>query len=132
MKTIKQIGVYFLLKYFLIFLISAIIENNFTIFRIDKLKNFSDFFFYFWIILFFPVMNFIIFSLPIYLSFKLNKTSWIILNFIIILLEVLLYIYFTSQKYIVETENVSLFSSSLILFFLFFNGKLLNETIKNQ
>ena len=130
MNRFKQIGLYFILKYFLIFIISSIIAKNYSIFRIDELKNFSSLFFYLWIILFFPVLNFIIFSVPINLSFKLNKTLWIIANLIFILLEVLLYIYFTSQKYIAETQSVLLFLISMIIFLIFFNEKLLNKNIK--
>lgn len=126
----KQIGIYFILKYFIFFLISAIIDQNFSIFRIDQIKKIEDFFFYFWIILFFPILNFIVFSLLIYFSFKLKKAFKIIFNIIFIILEIFIFIYFTSQKFILNYQLVLLFTISVVMFYFLFKNKIfinLNE-----
>lgn len=126
----KQIGIYFILKYFIFFLISAIIDQNFSIFRIDQIKKNEDFFFYFWIILFFPILNFIVFSLLIYFSFKLKKAFKIIFNIIFIILEIFIFIYFTSQKFILNYQLVLLFTISVVMFYFLFKNKIfinLNE-----
>ena len=126
----KQIGIYFILKYFIFFLISAIIDQNFSIFRIDQIKKIEDFFFYFWIILFFPILNFIVFSLLIYFSFKLKKAIKIIFNIIFIILEIFIFIYFTSQKFILNYQLVLLFTISVVMFYFLFKNKIfinLNE-----
>ena len=126
----KQIGIYFILKYFIFFLISAIIDQNFSIFRIDQIKKIEDFFFYFWIILFFPILNFIVFSLLIYFSFKLKKAFKIIFNIIFIILEIFIFIYFTSQKITLDYQIILLFTISVVMFYFLFKNKIfinLNE-----
>lgn len=126
----KQIGIYFILKYFIFFLISAIIDQNFSIFRIDQIKKIEDFFFYFWIILFFPILNFIVFSLLIYFSFKLKKAIKIIFNIIFIILEIFIFIYFTSQKITLDYQIILLFTISVVMFYFLFKNKIfinLNE-----
>ncbi len=128
MKIFKKIGIYYLLKYFIFILTLTIVEQNFSIFRIDKMKSVSDFYLYFFLILFFPVLNFILFCLPIFYTFKLNKNLRILCNLILILIEIMLYVYFTSQKINFEIQNILLFFISITLFSLIFRRELLSST----
>lgn len=130
MNTITKILLYFLTKYFLFYIIGAIQSNNFSIFKINNIKNFGDLFFYLWIILFFPIVNFVFFFLLINFSFKLMKYKFLILNLIFVVLEILFFIYFTSQKYVIDSASLTLFLVSVICFILFFNKEIKLKFVK--
>ena len=128
MNKFTKIFLYFLTKYFLFYICGAIESNNFSIFKINNIKNFEDVFFYLWLILFFPILNFVVFFLPIYYSFELKKYQFLFLNLILILFEIFIFIYFTSQKYIIDIDILILFSLSIICFTIFFYRYIKNET----
>lgn len=121
MNIYIKILLYFLIKYFLCFFIGMIESNNFSILKINNLRSFADIFLYFWIILFFPIVNFCLFFLPISFSLKLKRYVALVLNLLFIIIEILIYIYFTSQKYILDSQSLILFLSSIICFTIFFN-----------
>ena len=121
MNIYIKILLYFLIKYFLCFFIGMIESNNFSILKINNLKSSADIFLYFWIILFFPIVNFYLFFLPISFSLKLKRNIALFLNLLFIIIEILIYIYFTSQKYILDFQSLILFLSSIICFTIFFN-----------
>lgn len=119
-----KIFLYFFTKYFLCFFISMIESGNFSMLKINQIKNSLDLFYYCWILLFFPIMNFVIFFLPINYSLKLKKQNFLILNLFLIFVEVLIYIYFTSQKFTFDFQIQILLLSSIICFILFFNKEM--------
>ena len=112
---------YLLLKYIVVYAVFMIATNNFKLLGIDNIKNGNDLFYYLWIVLFIPIMNMIFFSFPYFLSFKIKKRGYFFLSIgLIVLLEYLGYVYFTSQKSIdVKGIYISLISLC-ILYFLFF------------
>ncbi len=124
MNIFIKILFYFLVKYSLCFLVGMLESNNFSILKINNLKNPTDIFLYCWIILFFPVINFCLFFLPINFSLKLKRNKALILNLLFIIIEILIYIYFTSQKYTLDSQTLVLFLSSIICFIIFFNKEL--------
>lgn len=132
MNTFKKIGVYFLLKYFLFYLIISLINQNFSVFRIDELKSFENVFFYTWILLFFPVISFLLFSIPIYYSFKLKSFYKYFFNSIFIILEFLVFVYFTSQKIEVNIDYVIFILIGVILFPILFSNFKSNKIIVNK
>lgn len=127
-----KIFFYFLAKYFLFYSISMVESNNFSMLKINEIKNGADLFYYFWLVLFFPIVKFVIFVLPIIYSFDLRKQKSILLNLFLII--ILIYIYFTSQKYILDSQTLVLFLSSIICFAVFFNKevKIYSKKISNE
>ena len=124
MKILKKICVYFLLKYCLFYLIVSIINQNFSIFRVDDLRSFENIFYYMWLILFFPIISIFLFSFPIHYSLKLNSFYKYLLNLIFIIIEFFIFIYFTSQKIEMKIDYIIFILLGIILFpMIFLNFK---------
>lgn len=76
-----------------------VVNNEFKLLQINNIKNGQDLFYYLWIVLFFPLVDIILFATPLYFSFKAKRFLIFVSSIIIILLiEYIIYAYFTSQK----------------------------------
>lgn len=88
--------------------------------RVNELKNAGDLFYYSWLILFLPMVSMILFSAPIYYSFKLkNIFSFSVAILSILTAEYFVYVYLTSDKHI-DMNGIVNGGISLLLFILFF------------
>ncbi|CAM3158312.1 VanZ-like domain-containing protein [Chryseobacterium flavum] len=81
------------------------------------IKNGKDLFYYLWIVLVFPILDIVFFSLPIYYSLK-KKKIWLSVIFACFIIEYILFVY--SKKNIINTDAIANFIISTILFTLFF------------
>lgn len=112
---------YLLLKYVVVYAVFMFATNNFKLLQIGNIKNGGDLFYYLWIILFIPVVNMILFSVPLFLAFKVK--NWVYFFTVIGLItvaEYFIYVYFTSQKHI-DMRGVYIELIGLIVFaFCFF------------
>lgn len=96
----SNVLIYLLLKYLVVFILFMIFTNNYKMLQIGGIKNAGSLFYYLWMVLFFPVLEMILFSVPLYLAFKV--TGWILFFSImglIMVLEFFVYNYFTSQQH---------------------------------
>lgn len=115
-----NIILYTLLKFIIIYIVFMIATSNFKLLQLNNIQNGSDLFYYLWLVLFIPVMNMLFFSVPFFLSFKIkSKTYFLITVVSIAVLEYLLYVYFTSQKYI-DVKGTYIELISLGVFYLLF------------
>ncbi len=119
---------YLFIKSIIFYLLLMVVNNDFTMLKsVLDTKKWQDFFFNIWIILFFPLIDIVLFSIPLYLSFNIKKEVYFILSiFIILFLEYLIYIYFTSQKIMDIDAFFKVVISLILLVGIFY------RTIKNK
>jgi hypothetical protein len=116
----KNIVLFFFVKYLLFYILLMFKNKDYSLIQIGSLKNTQDVFYYFWIFLFLPVVNSILFSAPIFFSFKVKSQFYFIpLIFGILIAEYFVYVYFTSDKHI-DINGIYNGIISLLLLCLFF------------
>jgi hypothetical protein len=117
--TYSNICIYILLKYIVFFLALMVIKNNYKLLQINNIRSFEDLLYYLIIVLFFPVIGVVLFSFPIFFSFKSKKTIYFLIKIIMIFsVEYFISIYFTSQK--IYDRNILLMTIFGFLFLLLF------------
>ena len=118
--TVLNICISILLKYLIFYIILMMINNEFKLLQINNIKNGTDLFYYLWIVLFFPIVDMILFAAPLYFGLKARKAlSFIMIIIITLLIEYFIYAYFTSQK-LVNRDALFKVIISLIILFIFF------------
>ncbi|KZE77640.1 hypothetical protein AV926_14035 [Myroides marinus] len=116
----SNVLVYIFVKYLIIFFLFMVKDNNFKLLELNNIKNGQDLFYYLWIILFFPIIDIILFSIPLYYSLKIKNMIYFILSSLTIFgVEYLMNVYFTSQK-ILDIDVLLKVVIGVILFFIFF------------
>ena len=115
----KNIVLYIFLKYLAFYVFMMFRNNNYTLIRVNELKTFGDLFYYIWIFPYMPVIITILFSVPIYYSFKLKKIYvFLLLIAAVFVAEYFLYTYWASQLDLMNGVYNAIIS--IILFILFF------------
>lgn len=111
---------YFCLKYLVFYLFLMFKNHDFTFLHIGELKNFQDWFYYLWLLLFFPIANTILFSLPISYAFKAKKAIYFLL-FIssVFVAEYLFYTYLASQSDLLNGLYCGIIGLPLFVLFFF-------------
>lgn len=78
-----------------------IFTNNYKMLHIGGIKDASSLFYYLWMVLFFPVLEMMLFSGPLYLVFKIKGWIWFFSTIgLVVVSEYFVYVYFTSQRHI--------------------------------
>lgn len=122
--SFANIVLYIFVKYLIVYAVFMVATKNFKLLEIGKIKNGEDLFYYLWIILFIPIVNILLISVPLFLSFKVkNKIYFLSLIVIIFLVEYFVYVYFTSQKYF-DVKGIIIEIISCVIFYLFFYRKI--------
>lgn len=115
-----NVVLYTFIKYIIIFSFFMIKDNSFKLLQFNNIKNGQDLFYYLWILLFFPVIDIILFSAPLYFSLKSKNKFIFLINLILIFsIEYLMNVYFTSQK-IFDKDVLLKVLIGIIIFILFF------------
>jgi len=118
-NSFKNIMLYIFVKYLIFYVVLMFKNNNYMLIRIDELKTGGDWFYYLWIFLYLPIVSTILFSVPIYFSFKLKK----ILLFTLLLGAVFVAEYFL-YTYLASTTDrmngIYLEIIGILIFLLFF------------
>lgn len=115
----RNIVFFFFFKYFLFYILLMFKNGDYTFVQIGSLRNCEDVVYYLWLFLFLPVLCNIIFSVPLYFSFKIKQGIYFILSLIVILVaEYFLYTYYASQADLMNGVYNGIIS--LLLLFLFF------------
>ena len=118
--TYLNICISIFIKYLLFYILLMIINNDYKLLQINNIRNGGDLFYYLWIILFFPIVDLIIFSAPIYFSFKTNNRLKFTFKIIgILIIEYFLYAYFTSQNILSRDAVYKVIINSLLLILMF-------------
>lgn len=119
LRTIN-IFLYFLIKYVIFFFILMLLNNDFTLLKISNIKTGEGLFIYLWMILFFPIIEMILFSIPIYNAFKVNKfIIFLLIITITMIIEYFLYVYLTTQ-HLFDRDAMIKTSISILLLLIFF------------
>src|SRR5688500_16001299 len=93
--TFLNILLLILVKYLLFYILLMFKNQDYSFIEIGNLKNSEDVLYYLFIFLFLPVMNVILFSVPLYFILKLkNAVQLIVLILVIVVAEYFLYTYF--------------------------------------
>ncbi len=116
--TFLNICIFLFTKCIVFYFFLMIANNDFTMLKgIFHIKNGKDLFYYLWIVLVFPILDIVFFSLPIYYSLK-KKKIWLSVIFACFIIEYLLFVY--SKKNILNIDAAVNFIISVILLLLFF------------
>lgn len=119
--TYLNICINIFLKYLIFYLFLMILNDDFKLLQLNNIRNGEDLFYYIWIVLFFPILDIILFSAPLYFSFKIKKGTYFILSILLIIfIEYFLYAYFTSQKVLNQDAFLKIIISIALLFTLFY------------
>lgn len=122
-----NIVLYIFIKYFTFYLFMMFKNDNFYLIN-PGIRDGADLFYYLWLFLSFPIVVSILFSVPIYYSFKLKKLIYFILIGIIILsIEYYAYTYFASQLNL--WNGIYNIIISIILFIIFFHKTIRSKFI---
>lgn len=116
---LKNIVGYFFLKYFLFYIFMMFKNDNYALINIGNLHTGQDIFYYLFLFLSLPVIISIVFTIPLYFSFKVNNvTGFVLLLIAIFGLEYLFYTYLASTSDMLNgLYNLII---GLILFVLFY------------
>lgn len=116
----SNVVIYVFIKYFIVFLLFMIKDNNLKLLKLNNIRNGEDLFYYLWIVLFFPIIDIILFSIPLYYSFKIKNKVYFVLSLLIIFgVEYLMNVYFSSQK-IFDIDVFIKVIIGIIVFLIFF------------
>jgi hypothetical protein len=117
---IINIFLYFVVKYIIFFCILMLLNNDFTLLNISNIKTGEGLFIYLWMVLFFPIIEMIFFSIPIYNAFKVNNfIIFLLIITITMIIEYFLYVYFTTQ-HLFDRDAMIKTCISLLLLVIFF------------
>jgi hypothetical protein len=118
-NSFKNIMLYIFVKYLIFYVVLMFKNNNYMLIRIDELKTGGDWFYYLWIFLYLPIVSTILFSVPIYFSFKLKKNLlFTLLIGAVFIAEYFLYTYLASTTD--RMNGVYLEIIGILIFLLFF------------
>ncbi len=121
--TFSNICISIILKYLIFYILIMVINNEFKLLQVSNIRNGQDLFYYLWIVLFFPIVDMILFATPIYFSFRANKSLNFIISIIAILLfEYFIYAYFTSQKLFNRDAFFKVIISIIVLLVFFYKN----------
>jgi len=97
--TLLNILIFWLAKYFVLYVLLMLKNNNYVLLKINEIKNEEDLFYYLWLFLFLPIVSMILFSTPLYFSFKVKGIfSFLLIIFGVLILEYISYTWLASQS----------------------------------
>ena len=98
--TYINICFYLFINCVIFYLSLMVINNDFTMLKgIFEIKDGTDLFYYLWIILFFPILDIILFSAPLYFFSTIKNKFFMAASILcIFIIGYFIYVYFTSQK----------------------------------
>jgi len=120
-----NIILFLFVKYIVFALVLAVMEDRFKLLVINNSDNkqelISNSFYYLLYVLVFIVAFILVFSAPIYFTFKVKRVIYFVLLMIAILIaEYILYVYLNSQKYLFDNDGIYNAIISILFLLLFF------------
>jgi len=118
--TFVNILLYILVKYLAFYTFLMFKESNFKLLDVSNIKNGADLFYFLWLLLFLPIVCMLIFSGPLYFSFKVKNVAYFLLIIsAYIIMEYFVYVFFTSDKH-VDMNGIYNGILSILFLLLFF------------
>ena len=121
--TKLNICISIILKYLIFYILLMFINKEFQLLEFNNIKNGQDLFFFLWIVLFFPILDIILFAIPLYFTLKAKTLIFVISIIVILLIEYLIYAYFTSQKLFALDSLLKVIVNILLLFIFFYKTR---------
>lgn len=117
--TILNILLFWFIKYIVFYVLLMFKNKNYALLKVNEIRNGEDMFYYLWLFLFLPVMCMLIFSGPMYFSFKVKSLmSFMLIMATILIVEYLIYTWSASQANLMN--GVYNGTISVLFLFLFF------------
>lgn len=118
--SFTTILLYWFLKYTVFYILMMFKNKNYALIMVNDLKTKEDLFIYLWMFLFFPIVCMILFSIPMFYSFKAKAFIYFVLAIIAILLaEYFIYTYLASQTDLMNGVYNGIISILFLVFFFF-------------
>jgi hypothetical protein len=118
--TVLSIVLFWFVKYIAFYVLLMFKNNNYALLKVNEIKNGGDVFYYLWLFLFLPVVCMIVFSAPIYFSFRVRSPIYFALIIALILIvEYLFYTWSASQANLMNGVYNGIISILFLLLFYF-------------
>lgn len=118
--TVLNILLFWFVKYIAFYVLLMFKNNNYALLKVNEIKNGGDLFYYLWLFLFLPVVCMIVFSAPIYFSFRVKSLIYFALIIAAILIvEYLFYTWSASQANLMNGVYNGIISLLFLLLFFF-------------
>jgi len=119
--TFLNILLYLFVKYIVFYIFLMFKNADFKLLEVNNIKKGEDLFYYLWLILFLPLVQILIFSAPLYYSFKVkNPLYFLLIISIIFIAEYFIYVFFTSDKHVDMNGIYNGIIGALLLLLFFF------------
>lgn len=117
---VSNILLFWLVKYIALYILLMFKNSNYGLLKANEIKNREDLFYYLWLFLFLPIVCMVIFSAPVYFSFKVKRPIYFALIIIAVLVvEYLFYTWSASQADLVNGVYNGLISIAFLLLFFY-------------
>jgi hypothetical protein len=121
--SVLNILLFWFVKYIIFYVLHMFKTDNYTLVGFRELKTGEDWFLYLWMFLFLPVICSLIFTAPMYYSFKVKNVFYFVLIIVLILVvEYILYTWLASQADL--SNGIYNGAITLLLFHLFFFSRI--------
>jgi len=118
--SIPNILSFWLVKYVAFYILLMFKNDNYTLLKVNEIKNVEDLFYYLWLFLFLPVVCILILSIPLFFSLRVKKLTYIALIITAILIaEYFLYTWLASQTNLINGVYNGVLSLLFLLLFFF-------------
>jgi hypothetical protein len=118
--TILNILLFWFVKYIAFYVLLMFKNSNYTLLKVNEIKTGGDLFYYLWLFLFLPVVCMLVFSAPMYFSFKVKSLVYFALIIAAILIvEYLFYTWSASQANLMNGVYNGIISILFLLLFFF-------------
>ena len=120
--SILNIFLFWFVKYVLFYILQMFRSGNYALIEFGELKSSEDWYYYLWLFLFMPVICMLIFTTPVYLSFKSKGQSTQLLILLAVLIaEYFIYTYLASPADLWNGVYNGLIGISVFMFFFYKN-----------
>lgn len=117
---VPNILLFWFVKYIVFYILLMFKNNNYGLLKVNEIKNGEDLFYYLWLFLFLPIVCMVIFSAPVYFSFKVKGPIYFSLIIIAVLVaEYLFYTWSASQANLMNGVCNGLISVAFLLLFFY-------------
>lgn len=108
-------------------------NNDYTLIRLDQLRNIEAVVFYLWIFLSLPVISIGLFAVPLYFILKIRKALYIVLLVMgVFVIEYYLYTYLASESDLKNGIYLEVISIIIFIFFFFKHFKSISKMKPKQ
>ncbi|SEA58782.1 hypothetical protein SAMN05660909_02590 [Chitinophaga terrae (ex Kim and Jung 2007)] len=122
--TFKNVLLFVFLKYLVFYSTRMIEMNDYRILRVWELRSITDWYYYLWMVMFLPAVSIMLFSAPIYFSFRIkNIFLFAFAVLAIFTAEYFMYVSITSERHI-DGNGMLNGIIGILLFILFFYKKI--------